>query len=431
MARSTSTILTTPTAATGSSPSEVITLAQARRIALAAQGFADGRPSGRIDRRHIRTVFQRIGLLQVDSVNVLVRSEELPMFARLGPHPRGLVRSMEADGELFEYWAHEASLLPTADEPLWRWRKAAAASGTDPTMWRGLRNLSQERQALLEQVLGEISARGPVAPSELTQLGTRRDHWGWRWDDTKLAVEHLFWTGQIAARRRIPGFEREYDLSERHFSEHTRAQKTPTREQAQRQLLLRAARSVGIGTGKELIDYFRLHGPTVKPLLAELVEEGQLVRATVPGWSADLYLHPEARRPRKVEARALLSPFDSLIWERTRTEQLFGMRYRIEIYVPGPKRMHGYYVLPFLLDEQLCARVDLKADRANRTLLVQAAWLEVGAEEHRVAAELAAELQLMAGWLELDQVVVVGRGDLAAALTRAISPPSRARSRTP
>ena len=402
--------------------SETITLAQARRIALAAQGFADARPTGRVDRRHIRKTLDRIGLLQIDSVNVVVRSEELPIFARLGAHSRDLVRQMEADGELFEYWAHEASLLPIAQEPLFRWKKARLRDGNDPTAWGGIRRMRRERPEYLAAVLAEIGDRGPIAPSELSmRVGRTGDGWGWRWDDAKLAVECLFWGGEVAARRRVKsGFEREYDIPERMFPEAVRAQPTPSEPDARKQLLRLAARAHGIGTAKDLADYYRQNVPTSRPLLDELVEAGDLVPVIVPGWSDRLYLDPAARRPRRVAARALLSPFDSLIWERARTEQLFGFRYRIEIYVPQPKRVYGYYVLPFLLGESLVARVDLKSDRKDSSLLVQAAWGEIGIDERHVAAELAAELRLMADWLGLGRIVVKPNGDLHRALAAAL-----------
>jgi uncharacterized protein len=406
--------------ASSSGKKPVFTGDQARRIALAAQGFAEPRPTARVDRRHIRKVFERIGLLQVDSVNVLARSEELPIFARLGPHARDLVRQMEADGELFEYWAHEASLLPVAHEPLFRWKKQQVRDG-ERWAWNSLVEMRQKKPEFLAQVLQEVADRGPIAASELSmRVGQVGNHWGWRWDDAKRAIETLFWGGEVAGRRRSVGFEREYDLPERRFPAEILQQPTLNEHDARLALLRVAAQSVGIGSMRDLADYHRLHLPSTRPLIQELVDSGELIEVSVPGWSENLLLWPDAATPRRVEARALISPFDSLIWERTRTEDLFGFRYRIEIYVPQPKRQFGYYVLPFLLGDELVARVDLKSDRKAGTLLVQASWGELGIDESYVANELAAELRLMAGWLGLERVDVKPKGDLARALSKAV-----------
>ena len=397
-----------------------VPLAKARRIALAAQGFADPRPSGRIDRRHVRRVFDRIGVIQVDSVNVLARSEELPLFARLGNHPRQILRAMEADGELFEYWAHEASILPIGHEPLFRWKKEQIRAGTYP-VWGGVARMRADKPALLQQILDEVDGRGPVAASELSmRVGQVGDHWGWRWDDAKLGIETLFWGGEVAGRRRLAGFEREYDLPERMFPAPIVARPFIYEHDARCELLRIAIRAMGIGSAKDLADYHRQRITSTRPLIHELVEAGDLVAVSVPGWSDQLYMDPNARQPRAVAARALLSPFDSLIWERGRTESLFGFHYRIEIYVPQTKRKHGYYVLPFLLGDSLVARVDLKADRHNGVLLVQASWGELGIDEPYVAAELADELALMATWLQLDRVIVKPKGDLSGALSKAV-----------
>jgi uncharacterized protein len=417
-------VRSTPSKVARRPKSGTLSLGEARRIALAAQGFADPRPTGTIDRRHIRKVFERIGVLQVDSVNVLARSEELPMFARLGPHPRNLVRDMEAEGELFEYWAHEASLLPIEHEPLFRWKKEQVRAGTYK-VWSGMAKMRTEKPEFLARVLEEVTARGPIAASELSmRVGQVGDHWGWRWDDAKAGIETLFWGGELAGRRR-PNFEREYEIPSQRFPAHILARPAPDEHTARLELLRIASRCIGIGTAKELADYHRLNIPAARPLIGELVASGDLVEVAVDGWGDKLLLNPAAKVPRRVEARALLSPFDSLIWERTRTEQLFGMRYRIEIYVPRPKRIYGYYVLPFLLGDELVARVDLKADRHAGQLLVQASWGELGIDETQVAAELAEELALMAGWLGLDEVVVKPKGDLHRALAKATKPRDR------
>jgi uncharacterized protein len=393
---------------------------QARRIALAAQGFAAPRPP-KATKRHISAAINRMGLLQIDSVNVLVRSEELPVFARIGPHPRKIVREMDRKGELFEYWVHEASLLPTKDEPLYRWKKQKALRGDDPTVWGGVRNFHRTKPKVVEGVFEEIAARGPLGASQLSTAGGKnRDGWGWHWDEAKLAVENLFWTGRIAASNRNTSFERNYALPENCFPAAVLDQTAPTEREARKELLRRAARAHGIGTAKCLADYHRQKMADARPLLNELEADGELVLVNVKGWADGLYLDPGAAQPRRVNARALLSPFDPLVWERSRTENLFDFRYRIEIYVPKDKRQYGYYVLPFLLGTQLVARVDLKADRAVSTLLVQSAWGEPGINEHEVAAALAEELALQAAWLELDQVIVHAHGDLSSQLRKAV-----------
>jgi uncharacterized protein YcaQ len=390
-----------------------LTVDRARRIALAAQGFADPRPVGRIDRRHVRRVFDRVGLIQIDSVNVLVRSQELPLFARLGPHPRDLLPKMLDAGELFEYWAHEASLLPIETLPWFRWTMDAKF-----IRWPGLRRMAVEHPDVVERVLTVVAERGPIAPSDIAEREGRSGPW-WGWDNTQRAFAVLFAYGEISARRRS-NFEREYDLLHRMLpTEHV---ETPglSEEESRRAMVLRAARSLGVATVADLCDYFRLNVPKTRPVIAALVDEGQLVPATVAGWKAPAFVPVDVRVPRRVSARALLSPFDSLIWFRDRTERLFGFRYRIEIYTPAPKRVYGYYVLPFLLGDRLVARVDLKADRKASALLVRGAFAEDPASPPEVAEELAAELASMAAWLGLDGVVVERNGDLAPALAEAV-----------
>ena len=391
---------------------EQLSLAQARRIALAAQGFADPRPTGRVDRRHLRRALGRMGLIQIDSVNVLVRSQELPLFARLGPHPRSLIPDATADGELFEYWVHEASHVPSAHHHLHRWRMER------PHRWARYWDLHERRPHFVDEVLRRLEVDGPVTAGELEQREGKKGQW-WDWDDGKVALEHLFWTGQVTATRRPNDFARVYDLAERVLPATVLAHPTPTEHEARKELLAMAAAHHGIGTLDDLADYHRQKPTVCKPLVAELVDEGRLVPVTVAGWSKQAYLHPAAARPRRVRARALLSPFDPLVWYRDRALRLFGFHYRIEIYTPQPKRQYGYYVLPFLLGEHLVARVDLKADRARRTLVVPGAFAELGVPIDEVADALAAELGLMAGWLGLDQVEVGERGDLAAPLRRA------------
>ena len=378
-------------------------------MALAAQGFGDKRPTGRVDRRHVRKVFDRIGIIQIDSVNVLVRSQELPLFARLGPHPRDVIPKMVAEGELFEYWAHEASLLPIETHPLFRWKMQSTEG-----MWGGLARLAREQPALVEALHAEVGERGPLAASDIEGRAGKSGPW-WGWDHTKQALEVLFFTGRVSARRRS-NFEREYDLVERMLPAELLEPEPPSEAGAWKELLVRAARAHGVGTAKDLADYYRLNTVRCRPLLDELLESGRLVPASVEGWKGPVYAHPDATLPRWIRARALLSPFDSLIWERSRTERVFDFRYRLEIYVPASKRVHGYYVLPFLLGDRLVARVDLKADRQASTLRVRGAFVEGPMPSPEVAEELAAELVLLAEWLGLEHVTVDPNGDLAPAL---------------
>jgi uncharacterized protein YcaQ len=392
-----------------------LTADQARRIALGAQGFAEPRPKGAVDRRHGRKVFDRVGVVQIDSVNVIVRSQELPMFARLGPHRRDLIPSLTAAGDLFEYWAHEASHVPVDLHPLLRWRMAEAREGRGT--WKGVAAIRQEEPALVRSVLDQVRERGPLTTSMIEGGGDRSDGM-WGWSPGKRALEYLFWSGAITARRGT-NFERWYDLPERALPDGIVDRATPSPHDAKKELLVLAARSHGVGTARDLADYFRLNVPESRVLIKELVDEGRLVPADVAGWKDPAYLHPEARRPNNPKGRALLSPFDSLVWERDRTERIWGFRYRIEIYVPKAKRVHGYYVLPFLLDGHLVARVDLKSDRQAGVLRAQGAFAEEDVDEPRVAEELAAELHALAAFLGLDGVEVVPNGALAPSLEAA------------
>jgi uncharacterized protein YcaQ len=385
--------------------------AQAKRIALCAQGFADPRPTGRVDRRHLRRVLDRIGLLQIDSVNVLVRSQELPLFARLGPHPRSLIDDAIRDGELFEYWVHEASLVPISQYHLYRWRMR------EPFPWPGFRRRVQQQGEYIEQVYQRVVDEGPLVASDLKARVGKKGTW-WDHDDGKTALEALFYLGRITARRRPHDFARVYDLPERMIPVETLTKPVLSEHEARKELLVLAAKYHGIGTLQDLADYHRLMPTACKGPLAELVEEGRLLPATVREWDRPAYLHPAARLPRRIGARALLSPFDPVVWTRGRALRMFDFHYRIEIYTPIPKRQYGYYVLPFLLGDELVGRVDLKADRANRALLVQSAWAEPRVDEREVAAELMEELRLMACWLELDRIEVTGRGDLGPRLQR-------------
>jgi len=393
-----------------------LSAAQARRMALAAQGFADGDRGREPDGWALRRVLDRVGLIQIDSVNVLSRAHYLPMFSRLGSYDTELLdrAAHRAPRKLFEYWGHEASLLPVTTQPLLRWRMERA--GDDA--WGGVRRIQQERPELVAEVLEEVRASGPVAASEVLEheRPAKTGPW-WGWSDVKRAFEWLFWSGQITSARRR-GFERLYDLPERVLPREVVETPTPSPEDAQRELVRIASRAMGVAAEKDLRDYFRLPVSEARARVAELVEAGELWPVEVEGWSVPGYVHPEARLPRSVHARALVGPFDSLVWERPRVERIFGFRYRIEIYVPKPKRVHGYYVLPFLLGDRLVARVDLKADRAEGVLRVQASHAEPGAPPE-TAAELATELESMAAWLGLGGVAVQPRGDLAAPLAAA------------
>jgi uncharacterized protein len=387
----------------------VLSNAQAKRIALGAQGFADPRPTGRVDRRHLRRVLDRMGLIQIDSVNVLVRSQELPLFARLGPHPRSLLPDASRDGELFEYWVHEASLLPSDQYHLHRWRMR------QPHRWPGVRRWVAERGDYIEQIYERVVSDGPLVAGDLKARVGTKGTW-WDYDDGKLALEALFYEGRITARRRPQDFARVYDLPERMLPAAALERAALPEHEARKELLVLAARYHGVGTFNDLCDYHRIKPTASKQALAELVEQGRLLAVTVREWGQPAFMHPDAKVPRRIGARALLSPFDPVVWNRERTLRMFGFHYRIEIYTPAPKRRYGYYVLPFLLGDSLVGRVDLKADRANGSLLVQSAWTEPGVDEAEVAAELLAELRSMASWLELDRIDVTGRGDLGPRL---------------
>jgi hypothetical protein len=398
---------------------ERLSAAEARRVALAAQGFAEP-PLGRdVDARALRSrVLDRVGIIQIDSVNVLQRAHYLPAFSRLGTYDINLLDKVShyAPRRLFEYWGHEASLIPVELHPHLRWRMKRAHDDA----WGGMRRIARDRPDLVAAVLDDLRARGPLTAAQLAHHDEPRAPKGpwWDWSDVKRALEYLFWSGEVTSARRVR-FERRYDVPERVLPAAVLAAPTPPVEEAQRELLRVAARALGVGTEPDLRDYFRLPAGESKARVAELVEAGDLLPVAVEGWNAPAYLSRGARVPRSVDARALVGPFDSLIWERPRVERVFGFRYRIEIYVPKEKRVHGYYVLPFVLGDRLVARVDLKSDRAAGALLVQAAHAEPGAPPETAEA-LAAELRRMAGWLGLDDVVVVGAGDLAPSLGDAV-----------
>ncbi len=351
-----------------------------------------------------------MGVVQIDSVNVLVRSQELPLFARLGPHPRTLIGDAMRAGDVFEYWTHMAAITPVELHPYLRWRMG------DDHMYRSVANLERRRPGFVDEVLDRVREEGPIVAADLDQRAGPKGPW-WDWDDGKRALEVLFHDGRVAAMRRPSDFARVYDLAERVIPAPILATPTPGEADARKELLVRAARHQGVATLDDLADYHRQLPTRCRPLVRELVEDGRLVEVGVEGWDRPAYLHPDVVRPRRIAARALLSPFDPVVWYRPRAERLFGFHYRIEIYVPRPKRQYGYYVLPFLLGDELVGRVDLKADRATGRLLVQGVFGEPGVDAGAVAEELAAELRSMAGWLGLDGgIVVTDNGDLAPAL---------------
>lgn len=391
---------------------ETISAAMARRIALAAQGFAETRPNKAIDKRHINRLLARIGLLQIDSVSVVVRAHYMPLFSRLGPYSRMLLDNAASGRKrsLFEYWAHEASFLPVETYPLMRWRMERAGRHED--IYGGLAKWARANTGLIDDIYQEVVARGPIAASDIK--GAKGSGGWWGWSDEKHAFEWLFWAGRITAASRR-GFERVYDLPERVLPASAVTAPVPAPADAHRELLRIAARAHGIATAPCLRDYFRLSSSDMKGRIEELVEAGELLPVRVEGWNRQAYLHTGARIPRKVEARALLAPFDPLVFERSRTEALFDFRYRIEIYTPAPKRQYGYYVMPFLLGDRLVARIDLKADRPMGVLRVLAAYTEPAAPAHTADA-LATELRLMADWLGLERLEVVPAGDLGPAL---------------
>jgi uncharacterized protein YcaQ len=410
-----------------------ITARAARRIALASQGFGRRRPAGAAGRagvgragpnsRQIMALIERLGLLQLDSVNVFLRAHYMPVFSRLGPYDRAVLdrlaghTSGRLNRQLVEYWAHEASLVPFETHRRLRWRMSELTGA-----WGSMQRIVDDHPELVAETLALVAGEGPIRAG---QTGFERPdpqpgHM-WNWHDGKVALEHLFYTGQVMAARRI-NFERLYDLPERVLPESARGAPTLPRDEAQRDLMRISARALGVATEPDLGDYFRLPRADSKHRVAELVASGELLETEVRGWDAPAYLWHQAPRPRPIIGRALLSPFDPLIWFRARALRVFGFHYRIEIYVPEPKRIYGYYVLPFLLDDALVARVDLKSDRQAGVLLVQGAFAEDGVELERVSLELAAELAVTAAWLGLDGGVVVrANGDLAPALAAAVA----------
>jgi hypothetical protein len=404
---------------------------EARRLALAAQGF--GPKPAAPSLAHLRKLAARLHAFQIDSVNVLARAHYVPAFARLGPYPVAALDALAyRKRELFEYWGHAACLLPVSLYPLLRYRMDRYADWTQKYM-------RSARGAYMAKAYAQVAERGPISAGELASPGRSSGNW-WGWSIGKKTLEHLFDTGLLAIAGRR-GFERLYDLAERVIPQAAREAPAPPREQSMKELLCLAAKACGVGTYEDIRGYLyvdgitdrsgpvprrlgRRNGSLAKPvaprLIAELVEEGRLRRTRVEGWKEPAYLHPQARAPKAVEARGIVTPFDSLVWDRARLRRLFGMQYTIEIYTPVHKRIYGYYVFPFLLGDRLVARCDLKADRGRGTLMVQSAFREPGQEPRRVVPELAAELRELQAWLGLERIEVARRGDLAAKLRGAL-----------
>lgn len=391
-----------------------LSIAEARRVALAAQQFGLSVRVAHV--RDVAAIVRRLGALQIDSVNVLVRSHYLPLFSRAGAYDTELLHRAAYDGrrrKLFEYWGHEASFLPVECYPLFQWRMQRALRGEGT--WGRLKRYATEHRDLVASALAQIRERGPLGASELEASGKSAGGW-WGWSQGKEIMEWLFWSGQVTTASRR-NFERRYDLIERVLPARVLSMAVPSPDDAQRALMEIAARALGVATARDLRDYFRLPVQDAAQRLAELIETGALRPVAVEGWKQQAYVHRDARVPRSVAACALLSPFDSLIWERQRTQRLFGFSYRLEIYTPAHKRQHGYYVLPLLLNDRIVARADLKSDRAHSRLQVRGGSVEAGVEIGKVAGPLGGELKRLAGWLGLESVQITSRrGELMRAL---------------
>jgi uncharacterized protein len=394
---------------------ETLSKAQARRIALSAQGFLDPRHAVPTMRTFSRTL-ARTGVLQVDSVNVLQRAHYMPLFSRMGPYDVDLLRraAERKPRRIVEYWAHVQAFMPVDLWPVMRHRMDHYREE------RGKWLTADDDPAFEAAVLAEVAARGEVTARDLDD-GTPRErkHWGWNWSAERKMLDYLYMSGQIAIARRNGQFEVVYSPLERVLPAEVLAAPTPSVADSLVELVRRAAQSHGVATAQCLGDYYRVGAKRAAPAIQQLVEEGELLPVTIDGWKRPAYLHRDARVPRRVNARALLSPFDPVVWERARTEALFDFHYRIEIYVPADKRQFGYYVLPFLLGDRIVGRVDLKADRAAAVLIVKAAYAEPEAPPE-TAEELAAELRMLADWLGLDDIIVEPRGELAPALSQEI-----------
>lgn len=375
-----------------------LSIKEARALALAAQGFDSPRTKTKSTTADAVALIKKLGVIQIDSVNVLVRSQELPLFSRLGDHDRIAIPKATSQGKIFEYWGHEAAHLPVELHPMFRFKMQAARSGK-LKHW-GLTSFYAENKAFVKRILKYVEVNGSVTARELSTRTTKKSSW-WDWDEAKTALEYLFLTGELMSCGRGSDFARVYDIPERVLPKKVLNTPTPTEDDARKQLLVRAMRAQGVATLRDLADYYRQKPAVVKPLVSELVEQGVLREVSVDGWQDKAYVHRNAQLPKRLFATALLSPFDSLVWCRPRNERLFNFHYRIEIYTPQAKRKFGYYVLPFMVSGEMVGRVDLKADRANSKLLVQSVHTERGVKRAAINEQLAVELQLMASWLGL------------------------------
>ncbi len=375
-----------------------LTIVEARSLALAAQGFDQPRTKSKSSTSDVVALFTKLGVVQIDSVNVLVRSQELPLFSRLGNHDRNAISKATELRKIFEYWGHEAAHLPVEIQPLFRWKMNAARTGR-LKHW-GLTSFYVENKAFVKRILKHVEVNGSTSARELSTRTTKKSSW-WDWDKSKTALEYLFLTGQLMSRGRGTDFARIYDTPERVLPKKVLDAPTPTEHDARKQLLVRSAIAQGVATIGDLADYYRQKPAAVKQLITELVEEGGLRAVAVDGWQEKAFVHRSAKLPKKLYATALLSPFDSLVWCRPRNERLFDFHYRIEIYTPKEKRKFGYYVLPFMMNGQMVGRVDLKADRENSKLLVHSVHTEKGIKRASISDALNNELQAMASWLGL------------------------------
>jgi uncharacterized protein len=386
---------------------ESLSLHEARARALAAQGF--DRERGKVDAKALERVVAATQLFQIDSVSVVVRAHYLPLFSRLGVYDRGLLdqAAWGSKRSLFEYWAHEASLVPFALQPLLRWRMRRAALGVG--VWKILADFGRANQPLLAEMLARIRNEGPKVAGDFEKRATKS--WFWSWSNAKRGLEWLFWSGKITTATRR-SFERVYDLPERVLPAAILALPTPSDHDAHLELTRRAVRALGVANRRDIRDYFRTALADTDPCIAELVEAGELVPVRIDGLKDVYYAPRAARAPRRRDYQALLAPFDPVVWQRQRTHDLFGFHYRLEIYTPAPLRKHGYYVLPFLLGDRLVARVDLKSDRRKDRLQVIAVHAETDTPPDAAGA-LLGELRLLADWLGLARIAMGRRGNFA------------------
>jgi uncharacterized protein len=382
---------------------DALSIADARALALAAQGFDTPRPASKATQRHVNSLISRLGVIQIDSVNVLVRSQELPLFSRLGNHDRNAIPKATESQKIFEYWGHEAAHLPVEIHPLFRWKMEAARLGK-ARHW-GLTSFYDDNKAFVKRMLKHVETNGPTTARAMStrteKRGADKKTW-WDWDEAKVGLEYLFLTGQLMSRGRGTDFARIYDTPEHVLPRQVLDAPTPTEHDARKQLLIRSAIAQGVATVGDLADYYRQKPAAVKPLIAELIEEGELRTVAVDGWAEKAFVHRSAKLPKQLHATALLSPFDSLVWCRPRIERLFDFHYRIEIYTPKEKRKFGYYVLPFMMNGQMVGRVDLKADRANSKLLVHSVHTEKGIKRATINDALNNELRALATWLQIN-----------------------------